>query len=250
MARRTPLDDVEYLAGSGYRVEVLRTFAGGAYTRPELHERTGIPQPTLGCVLSGLEERGWIRKKGREYHITPLGDLLTTDFESLLDTVETVQSLAAVEGLLPLARTEFDLRALRDARVTTPSPPDVFAHFRRGEELVGSADDVRTLVSTFMLDTLPKQREWILNGQREEVIMTADAFDEFITHPEAIETAREVLATGRMRVYRYEGEVPVGLTVADDVAVIVPYGERNVPAALVETTDERVYAWVSGRLDE
>jgi predicted transcriptional regulator len=251
MRRRTPLDDVAYLAGSSYRVKVLQALADEAQTRPTLHDRTEVPQPTLGRLLGEFEKRGWIRKAGRRYRITALGALVAADFGALLEAVAAVQSLASVAGSLPLEEMDFDPRLLGDARVTTPRSPDVFAHFRRGEELVRDAAAVRTLVSTFALETLPKQREWILEGgQREEVIMTADAFDQFISHPEAVETTREVLSSGRMTVYRYDGEVPVGLTVADNMAVIVPYDEQNVPVALVETTDETVHAWVTARLDE
>ena len=251
MGPRTPLDDVEYLASSGYRVEVLEALADEAHTRPELRDSTGIPQPTLGRVLAGFEERGWIERDGQQYRLTGPGSMLAEDFAELLETVETVQDLAEIRGRLPIEEMDFDVRLLREARITVPRPPDVFAHMRRGEEIVRDATRVRTLVSTFMLDTLPKQREWVLErGQHEEVIMAADAVDGLVSQPEAIGTVREVLASENMRVYRYEGEIPVGLTLADDVAVITPYDERNVPCALIETENETVRAWVARTLDE
>jgi predicted transcriptional regulator len=251
MTRKTPLDDVEYLASSGYRVEVLKALADGTHTRPELRDSTGIPQPTLGRILTGFEERGWIERAGGEYRITGLGSMLAEDFAGLLETVGTVQDLAEIRGQLPIEEMDFDLRLLREARITVPRPPDVFAHFRRGEEIVRDAAAVRTLVSTFSLDTLPKQREWVLErGQREEVIMAADAFDGLVSRPEAIGTVLEVLASENMSVYRYEGEVPFGLTLADDVALIVPYDEENVPCALIETENETVRGWVVRTLDE
>ena len=251
MTRRTPLDDVEYLSSSGYRVEVLEFLADEERTRRELHDLTAISQPTLGRLLGGFEERGWIVRDGQQYRLTGLGSMLAEDFAGLLDTVETVQDLAELRGRLPVDEMDFDVRLLREATITTPRPPDVFAHLRRAEEIVRDASRVRTLVATFSLDTLPKQREWVLeHGQREEVIMAADALDGLVSQPEAIGTVREVLANENMTVYRYEGEIPVGLTLADDVAVLVPYDEQNAPCALIETENETVRAWLTRTLDE
>ncbi len=191
------------------------------------------------------------RARRGEYRITGLGSMLAEEFSGLLETVGTVQDLAEIRGRLPVEGMDFDVRLLREARITVPRPPDVFAHFRRAEEIVRDAAEVRTLVSTFSLDTLPKQREWVLEwSQREEVIMAADAFDGLVSQPEAIGTVREVLASENMTVYRCEGEIPVGLTLADDVAVITPYDEENVPCALVESENEAVRAWVTRTLDE
>lgn len=251
MNRRTPLADVEYLASSTYRSEVLAALADGERTRRELHDSVGVPQPTLGRLLGGFEERGWIERVGEEYRITGLGSLLAEDFAGLLDTVETVQSLAEIRGLLPVEEMDFDVRLLREATVTVPHPPDVYAHVRRAEEVIGSAAEVRTLVSIFSLDTLPKQRELVLErGQREEVIIAAEAFDGLVSRPEAIDTVREVLGHENMTVYRYEGEIPVGLALADDVALILPRDEQDLPCAVIETENETIRTWVAETLDE
>jgi predicted transcriptional regulator len=247
----TPLDDVEYLASSDNRVEVLEALAVEPLTRTALHERTGISQPTLGRVLEGFEERCWIRKVGREYRITRLGSLLTEEFGRLLGTVETIQRLAVLGPRLPTDQMNFDFREFRDATVTLPRPPDVFAHIRRVEELVQGASTVRTLTGNMYLDAIPKQRDLVLGREQiQEVIISGAAFDVALSYPTTVATMREVLASENMAVYRYDGEVTFSLGLMDDVAVIVPYDDHSAPCALIETTNETVRAWVTATLDE
>jgi predicted transcriptional regulator len=116
----TPLDDVEFLARSSHRVEVLQTLATGPRPRPVLHDETGIPQPTLGRILGGFEDRNWVERRGQEYALTELGALIVAEFENLLDTVATVNRVGAVLVDLPTEELDFDVRAFADATVTTP----------------------------------------------------------------------------------------------------------------------------------
>jgi predicted transcriptional regulator of viral defense system len=40
-----------------------------AFTQTEIHEATGVPQGSVGVVLSRLEERGLVRHRGRYWAI-------------------------------------------------------------------------------------------------------------------------------------------------------------------------------------
>lgn len=251
MKPRTPLDDVEFLASSSNRVEVLQTLTGAPATRSELHDETGISQPTLGRILEGFLERDWIAKSGRQYRITRLGSLLTAEFGSLLDTVETVQKLEPLVSRLPTEEMEFDFRLFREATITTPRSPDVFAYVRRVEAAVDDATRVRWLGGNVNPDSLPRQRELVLErGQVEEVILTAEAFAVLTSQPDALGTLRELLETDNMAVYRYDGEIELTLGVVDDVAMILPYDDHKIPCALIETENETVRRWVSDRIDD
>ena len=60
---------------------------------------------------------------------------------------------------------------------------------------------------------------------------------------------RELPATEDLTVYRYAGEIPFTLVLADDVAGIVPYNVEGAPCALIDTEDGTVREWVVDTLD-
>lgn len=251
MKADTPLADVEFLATSPNRVTVLNRLADRPATRSELRDETGISQPTLGRILDGFLDRGWAVRNGHTYVLSRGGTLLADGFESLLETVETVRSLDAVEEHLPVERMPFDFREFRDATFVLPRPPDVEAHVRRAEELVAGASAVRSLSANMYLDAIPRQRDLIENrGQIQEVVIGAAAFDMALDHPSVVETIRGLLATDRLTVYATAEEIPVSLGLMDDVAAIVPYDDHGIPCALVETSNPTIRAWVVETLDE
>lgn len=224
--------------------------AGGPRTRREIRGASEISQPTLTRILGGFEDRSWVEKQGQEYCLTSFGSLLAEEFGALHETVGTIQQLETIGPCLPLEEIDFDVRLFRDATITLPRPPDVYAHLRRGEKLVRDASRIRWLGANFTLDSLPKQRELVLErGQAQEIIIASDAFEGMLSHPEAIPVVRELLATEDVTVYRYAGEIPFSLVLADDVAEIVPYNDEGVPCALVDTEDETIREWVVDTLD-
>lgn len=246
MTTRTTLDDVEYLASSPNRVAVLEAMVSDSHTRAELRELTGISQPTLGRVLEGFESRGWISKSGNVYRLGRFGRLLADEFDRLLDTVETVQKLARLEARLPTEQMDFDVRQFREATITTPHHPDVFAHLRRAEELVTRAAQTTWLTGNMYLDSIPKQRELLLErGQIQEVVISTEAFDVALSRPETVAIIRELLESGRLTVYRFDGTVPLSVGIADETAIMVPYDDNDVPCALIDTENEVIRDWVA-----
>jgi predicted transcriptional regulator len=251
MPSPAPLDDIAFLARSPYRVAVLDVLAEGSRTRRELREVTDVSQPTLTRVLTGFEDRSWVEKRGQEYGLTAFGSLLAEEFGALHETVGTIHQLETIGPYLPFEEMDFDVRLFRDATITLPRPPDVQATLRRGEALVRDASRIRWLGATFTLDSLPKQRELVLErGQTQEIVIASDAFEGMLSHPQAVPVVRELLATEDVTVYRYAGEVPFTLVLADDVAGIVPYNDEGAPCALVETEDETIREWVVATLDD
>lgn len=251
MREPTPLDHIEFLARSPHRVRVIRLLSNGPKTRAGLRELTEISQPTLTRILGSFQDRSWLIKDGQEYALTPFGMLLATEFDALHETVETMQRFQSLSHVLPLDEMNFDVRAFSDARITTPQPPDILAHTRRAETLAEEASHVRSLTANFYPDLLPKTRELVIEGgQTQEAIATADTLDGLFSQPESAEIARELLESGRMKVYRYDGEVPVGFALFDDTAVIFPYDQQMRECALIETENETIRSWVEEQLDE
>ena len=137
----TSLAEVEFLALSENRVEVLRLLAEGARDRSELAAETGASQATLGRILRDFEERSWVERRGGEYTATATGRLVSRGFTDLLDILATERELRGVVEYLPAEELTFDLRHLSDATVTVPSGtrvgPSGAAVTRRGATTVG-----------------------------------------------------------------------------------------------------------------
>lgn len=252
-AEPKPLDDIGYLARSANRVTVLRQLADGPLTRRALHDETDVSQPTLGRVLDGFEDRGWAtcdRTNGREYALTPLGQLLLDSFDPLHEAVGTIQRLRPVADRLPLDEMDFDVRRLADATVTEPDPSDAMAHLRREDELIEAASRVRFLCASAYAPSIQAYRDRFVGGdQRLEAIITADALDAAAEAPETANLVTELAAAETVEIYRYEGSVSLMLGRIDDVASLVPLDESGVPAAFIESSDPAVLDWVSRELD-
>lgn len=249
-----PLDDIAFVARSNNRVEVLESLAERDRPRRDLHDATGISQPTLGRILDGFEERGWATNGGNgnggQYRLTPLGDLLAEEFKSLLDVAETIQTLQELASQLPFDEMDFDLRALSDATVTTPKPTDATAHFRREAEVLAHTERLQFLCNQAQPETVERYRDWVVeeNGHMEAVI-TGDAIDAALAHPVMGQQLREMLASGRVTVHRYDGDVSFMMGMLDDTAAIVPLDDSGVPSAFVESDDDAVRAWVTNTLE-
>ena len=253
MTDRTALDDVEFLARSPHRVDVLESLAAGPVTRPDLLEETGISQPTLGRVLKSLEERGWVERRGRAYALTALGELLIEAFDDLLDTVETIQALDDVVPLLPTDELEFDLRRLGSAAVFTPRSGDVLRHVRRVQTVFAEADRLRLVVDTIAPDSLEHLHHRLVTSADEdalvESILTTAALEMAFSSPELVAWIRDLLRSDQAPIYRYDGTIPLPLALADGTAILVTTDEHGLPAAVIESTDEVVRDWVEAELD-
>lgn len=251
-----PLDDVAYLARSEHRAEVIETLTPDGWTRRKLHEETGISQPTLGRILSGFEDRGWITENGtengREYALTPLGQLLTEEFDTLLDTVRTIRQLREVGEHLPFEEMGFDPSLLRDAKITTARPDDALAHMRRQDDVAEQSDHVRTLCSSFSPSAVQAQRDRILGGEQTgEAIVAGDALDTLTADDELVTWLADLIESDRVTMYRYNEPVPVMLSLFDDAAGIIPLDDDGLPyGAFIETENEEIRTWVGDTLDE
>ena len=254
----TPLDDVEFLARSNHRVEVLRTLASGPRTRPDLNGETGVSQPTLGRVLGAFEDRNWVERRGQEYALTAFGELVRGAFEDLLDTVEVVQTLGGLSDMLPTDEMDFDLRELGDATVITPAAGDAFRHVTRIEELFYGAETLRLLSPTIAPGSTEDRRvrlaEFLESDRTTEGIVSTHALGQEPLFDPANEdlmgSIREALELDRTRFYVYDGSIPLMLMVADGTALLAPTDDRGLPAAVIETENGTVRAWVESKLDE
>jgi predicted transcriptional regulator len=249
-----PLDDIAFLSRSNNRIAVLRELARDDQTRRELRDATDVSRPTLGRVLDGFEERGWVANNGsgngHDYSLTPLGRVIVEEFTGVMTTVETVQQLRELAPRIPFDELGLDPRDLADARITTPSPTDATAHARRERELLERTNRLQFLCNQAQPETVERYRDWAVAEDRElEVIISGDAIDAAMADEAMAGYLDDMITADGVTIHRYDGSVSAMFGLSEDIANIVPLDDSGVPCAFVESDDETVRLAVSDTLE-
>lgn len=247
------IEEFAFLARSHHRVSVLTRLSGEERTRRELHDATGISQPTLGRILGDFERRRWVSNGyDGSYTLTPLGSLLADAVADVLDALGTIDALADLAEHLPLDRLGFDLGHLSGATVTTPSSADPLAHMRRFDELAAHASAVR--VFSNVLSCSPahgsSDADRAFLAHVDELVVTHEGLETGLEDPALGAWLRDRIADGDISVYGYEGTADFLFGVFDGTVGIVPIDDAGVPCGLIESEAEPIHARVTDTFEE
>ena len=239
-----PLEEIEFLALSANRVEVLEALREGSWTRRELEELTGASQPTLGRILRDFGDRTWVRRSDGGYEATATGRLVAEGIVDLREIVETELELREVVEWLPTGELDVDLRHLREATITVPTETRPSAPVNRSIELVRAADAVRSVSHAFndrSLDLL--RRRTVADEATFEGVFSESAIDAVTDDEVLCRRLRELMDSENGAIRIYEGEVPLAVTIADDVVSLLLRDDDGVLQAALDTDDEAVLEW-------
>ena len=246
----SPLDDVSYLARSEQRVRVLDLLADGPRTRTDLQAATGASRVTIGRTLGEFEDRGWARRDGDAHRLTPLGEMVAEDLSRLLDTAAAAGKLRGVMEWLPAEAIDVDLRRFADARFTFASQTDPTSPARRYANAMADADRVRILSFTAKPTALRVHREAVReSAQSFEIVHTPSAYDAITGDPEMADWLREIMDSGQGSYYRYDGEIPFNLMIADGTVLLLLTAADGSRPTLVECEDDAVLAWAEDEFE-
>jgi predicted transcriptional regulator len=244
------LEEIEFLALSSNRVEVLRLLSEGRRSRADLASATGASQATLGRILGDFEERSWIRRDEGEYVATATGRLVAEGFTDLREILETEGRLRGIVDYLPTHAMDVDLRRLADATITTPSATRPNAPLSRLVTLVSDAAEVRAFSHTFNGQTLRVVRERVTAGdQRFKGVFGRSAIDALVAEPELRDRLEALVAADDAAVRVREEGVPIAVMIVDEVVYLLLRDENGVLRASVDTDDDAVRSWAADSLD-
>ncbi|MFC4553431.1 MULTISPECIES: helix-turn-helix transcriptional regulator [Halorussus] len=244
------LAEIEFLALSSNRVEVLGLLADDRRSRSDLAEATGASQATLGRILHDFEERSWIRREEGEYVATATGRLVAKGFGDLLEILETEGKLRGVVRYLPTHAMDFDLRRLADATVTHPSQTRPNAPVQRVLGLLEDADEVRVFSHAFNEQSLTViQRRVAAGDQTFRGVFSRTAIDALADDSGLRERLAALLDAEGAAVRVHEEGVPLAVTVADDAVHLLLRDENGVLRASVDTDDRAVRSWAQDTFD-
>jgi predicted transcriptional regulator len=237
------LEEIEFLALSSNRVELLRLLAEAPRTRSDLAATTGASQATLGRILHDFEERSWVRRESGAYEATATGRLVADGFTDLLDILETEAELRDIVEYLPTDALGFDLRRLADATITVPTQTRPNAPLQRALDLVRDADEYRVFSHAFNEQSLRAIRERTTDGGTFEGVFSRSAIDALADDSELRRRLASLLDAEGAEVRIREEEIPVAVTIADEVVHLLLRDADGVLRASVETDDPVVRSW-------
>lgn len=244
MGEPDPLAEIEFLARSSNRIEVLAALVERAQTRRELAEAVDVSQPTLGRILGDLRERNWIAADGDRYRATATGRLVATGITDLRDRLATEAQLREVAEWLPTEVLDVDLRHFRGATVTTPTQTRPNAPIQRMLELLGRTDRALLLSHAFNEQKLRLVRERSVGGElTTRGVFTESAIDALTETPELRELLAEIVAAESAEIRVCSGEVPLAVEVTDERTHLLLRDEEGIVRAALDTDDETVRAW-------
>lgn len=192
----TSLDDVEFLARSSSRVEVLDTLRERPCTRAELKDVTDTSRVTFDRTLDDLDERNWLVRSDGRYEATSEGAFITTEIDRLRSRltesegnsgsagVTSTESALDVVGFL--ARSSSRLTVL-DAICESP---------RTRQELADMTDASRATLSRILAEL--EDREWV-EGSNHRYDATqrgtriVEAFTRFLANVAAAEALNDAM---------------------------------------------------------
>ncbi|ELZ26130.1 transcriptional regulator [Halogeometricum pallidum JCM 14848] len=244
----TPLDEIEFLARSDHRVEVLNALAERPCDRTDLRAATGASSPTMGRILTDFEDRRWIDRDGRTYVLTRLGEFVTGRFTELREAMATERKLRDVVPWLPCEMDGFTVDMFADATVSYPGPGYPYEPVERVTQLIENAESMRGFGTTIVKSSnLEAACRAIIDGMEFEFIYSPGVLETIIAwDPEKV---AEADACGNCTTFVHDS-LPdsdwCGLGIYDDrVGICCHDLDTGMLTAVVDTDSPAALAWAT-----
>jgi len=243
--REGAVEEAAFVVGSPNRVQLLaELYESDRCSRDDLREAVDASRTTVQRNLAALEDRGLVRGSGREYRLTPCGELVATVALSFLDATATAKKLRDVLRWLPREQVDFDLRLLADATVTRATSSDPYAPVLRQAATLRDADRFRGLLPSLSPTALDAAHHRSTDADGEwTLLVAAESLDALASRQASATPLLDCAGTDGVEVCSYAGEVPFYLGLTDQQVQLGVGNEQGVPRGLVETDHERVRRW-------
>lgn len=236
-------DDIAFLANSQNRIAVFQLLVEGPKSRDVLLRQLDASRVTITRILRELQARGWIKRTGQEYVVSPSGDWVFEAFTDLVDEVAAEQRLRDPLQWLPTDLLTFDVKCLRDAELIRLDASDPTLLFRRIVEFHQSGDRIRGIARGAAPVFLENHWELTIHGNTHlDLVLTPDALDTLLNHPPSTELLIDMLNVDNAQYYIHD-QIPISLGIVNgSVGINLTDADGVLKGGLV-TTHERVYSW-------
>lgn len=250
---RAPREDLEFLASSWNRLDVLEAVLEEPKPRAELRDITPVSRVTLSRILSDLEDREWIVRQETGYEATSAGQFMAEAVTGLLNNIRTLHRLGENIEWINLEQFDFELSCLADADVITPTWDDFSAQTRQLIDLVYETSTLKGIGTGLDREFIRAVVDATVGGDLStELIFTSDVIEAVNEEPELARLFRDLSDAPDAAVYRYNGEgsvMELGIhgtgDFDDDVVMLCGEYEDGAPPGTVKSTDPAVRNWAN-----
>jgi len=241
----SPIEQIAFLARSAPRVHALEhLLSSGPTTRREFRNELAASRSTVTRTLAQLEERGWLSESEGTYRLTLSGQLITEQFLSLTQAIQTTEELSPFLNWFPYTEFDLDLDLLTDAEITASTPADPYAPGKCQTEFIETHSQFRGLLPSIEIDSVRAVHERIMTGEFESELVVSDVVGERITTGEFARLFQEQLETGQVAIHVVDGGLPFFLGRCEDSSVQLGVeDDEGFPRALLETENDALAAW-------
>ena len=245
-----PIEEIEFLARSKNRVNVLRLVAAEPHTRGDLASATGASQATLGRILEDFTDRSWVRRDPHGYVATATGALVADGIDDLLSVLEAEGRLRDVVAHLPEAELGFDLRQLANATVAVPTPTHPNAPLQQVVDAMETASTLRAFSHALNEQSLSTALSRVRAGeQRFEAVLSKSAIEALLPEDSLWTQVCALAAEDGAAIRVRHDDIPLAVTVIDGAVSILIRDADGVLRGVLRTDAEPVKQWASERFE-
>lgn len=241
------IETLQFLAGSRVRIRLLGELRERRADARTLVDRLDVPHSTVQRNLNELEERGWVDATlDRSYYTTSVGEIVLESLEGLLESLDSVDGMAALLECAPADGFEFDPERLAGAEYVvadeeTPSAP-LNAFVRRLDEADGFA-----LVTPSWNPAYREVVERQLDAPAGEAEIVTERTQRPLLTGDGVGALADLLDDDRLTVRLCDERLSVGLGLVDGRVAVAGY-RNGTFRVLATAADEGVRSWARGRL--
>lgn len=244
------LEEIEFLALSPNRVEVLQLLSNGNHTRKELAEQTDVSQATLGRILGDFQDRSWVKRVNSAYTATSTGALVCKGFTQLMKVITTEQQLREIAVYLPEDEFTFDIQHLADTTITTPTRTRPNAPLKRLLTLINGASRITTVSHAFNEETLATVHDLVINGDTQfNGIFSRAAIDALQSDEELNAKLRELVRHDRSEI-AVTTEIPLAVMIADGAVCLLVRDTQGVLRGAVDSENTAIHEWAQNTFNQ
>lgn len=238
-----PHDIAHFLAGSPDRLRLLVHLQKQSSSPGELADALSISHRSIQRNLAQFVDREWAEKRDGAYHLTTLGTLVTDEHAAYIDTLDTLEEFAPFYRYLPDREHAPDRQWLQEATLVEATAENPQAPVQQYVEAVPEFETERIRMLSPVLSRLfhDAHADLAFRGVHTELVMSAAL----------IQRARDlnpaefdvVVSVDVLDLYRYDGEIDVGLTLGDQRLLMGAYDSQGQLQACLDSTNPDLLAW-------
>lgn len=231
------------------RHEVFEALADDALEKPELASVLDISPATAHRILTSFREKGYIRRTGRGYELTPLGARLREVTERFRSETDQTYRLEALYETVIEADIDVDVEYFDGATVTVAKSGDPYRPINRFAHLLAETETLRGFDTTSVSPSYVEDiHERIVDGMPIEIVFETAVIDRLST--EYADLADVAFERENLTLFAHD-EIPFGLALFDDrVGIGVYDSELGILSVFIDTDNEDAYAWGERLFDQ